>query len=140
MVHPDLDELLNAVIPFAQQTLVNHGEFYPFGASVAPDGTVAMESADMGEEHPQSQELIDMLTEGFRRSARAGQIRAACICYDARTIPPGETEKTDAICIAMEHESGDSVDVFLQYSKDSRGNISYGELFGGQRERQFFVT
>jgi hypothetical protein len=138
MAHPDLDELLNTVIPFAQQTLAQYGEFYPFGASMAPDGTIALESAHTGEDQPQSQELIDMLTEGFRQAAAAAKLRAACICFDVRTIPPGETMKTDAVCISLEHESGESVDLFLPYSKGLSGKIRYGELFGAERDRQFF--
>ncbi|MEA2711218.1 MAG: hypothetical protein QOF78_3819 [Phycisphaerales bacterium] len=38
MANPDLDELLNALIPFAQQMLAEHGEFFPFGASMDAKG------------------------------------------------------------------------------------------------------
>jgi len=40
MAHPDLDQLLNAVLPFAQQMLSKHGEFFPFGASMTIDGEI----------------------------------------------------------------------------------------------------
>ncbi len=34
MAHPDLDELLNALLPFAQQMLTKRGEFFPFGTGM----------------------------------------------------------------------------------------------------------
>jgi len=36
--HPDLDALLNNLLPFAERMLREHGEFYPFGGSITPDG------------------------------------------------------------------------------------------------------
>jgi hypothetical protein len=40
MAHPDLDELLNALLPFAQQLLSKHGEFYPFRSAMTTDGEI----------------------------------------------------------------------------------------------------
>src|SRR2546426_1377236 len=100
MAHPDLDQLLNALLPFAQQMLSKHGEFYPFGSAMTTDGQIQAHGAYDGDEHPPSQQLIDLLTQAFRQQAAAGHIRAAAICYDIRTIPPGHSEKTDAICVS----------------------------------------
>lgn len=139
MAHPDLDELLNALIPFAQQMLAKHGEFFPFGAAMSADGTVESQAAYTGNEQPPSQQLIDMLAQGFREDANSGRIRAAAICYDVRTIPPGQTKKTDAICVSAEHQNGEAANVFLPYQKGWFGKISYGELFGSERQREFFA-
>jgi hypothetical protein len=139
MAHPDLDRLLNAVLPFAQEMLAKHGEFFPFGASIASDGEIVCHGAYNGEEHPPSQELIDLLTQAFRQQAASGQIRAAALCYDVRTTPPGHVEKMDAICVSAEHENGESADVFLPYKKGWFGKISYGTIFGASRKKDFFV-
>jgi len=139
MAHPDLDDLLNALLPFAQQTLAKHGEFFPFGASVTPTGEIFATGAYEGNEHPPSQQLIDLLTQAFRQEASAGKIRAAAICCGVRAIPPGQTEKTDAIRISAEHQNGEAVDVYLPYKKGWFGKISYGAMFGAARERAFFA-
>jgi hypothetical protein len=139
MAHPDLDELLNAVLPFAQQMLSKHGEFFPFGSAMSADGKVEAHAAYDGDEQPPSQQLIDLLTHGFRQQAAAGKIRAAAICYDVRTIPPGQSEKTDAICVSAEHQNGEAADVYLPYKKGWFGKISYGQIFAGARKREFFV-
>ena len=139
MAHPDLDQLLNALLPFAQQMLAKHGEFYPFGSSMTTAGEIVAHGAYDGDEQPPSQQLIDILTQAFRQQAVSSQIRAAAICYDIRTIPPGQSEKTVAICVSAEHQNGEAADVCLPYKKCWFGKISYGEIFGAARKREFFV-
>lgn len=123
MVHPDLDELLNVVLPFAQQMLGKYGEFHPIGASMRTDGEVALAGAQPDEERPTAVSVIDMLVAGLRERVLNGEIRAAVICYDSRVVAPGMTSKTDAICLQLEHQSGECVEVFLPYSK-----ILFGRL------------
>ena len=53
MARPDLDALLNAALPFAQKMLVERGQFYPFGATMKPDGKIDQTAGWTGEEFPQ---------------------------------------------------------------------------------------
>jgi hypothetical protein len=139
MANPDFEELLNALMPFAQEMLAKNGEFYPFGATMASDGKVNAVSADMGEEQPETQALIDMMIQGFRQEAAAGSLRAAGICVDIRTIPPGQTEKTDAICARLEHSSGEAVRVILPYKKGFLGKYKYGAMFATAGPPEIFA-
>jgi hypothetical protein len=139
MAHEDLNGLLEALLPFAQQMLSKHGEFYPFGASMDLVGQINCVSAYDGDEHLESQELIEMMTAGFRTEAVAGRIRAAAICADVRIVPPGQTEKTDAICVSAEHENGEALDAYVPYRKGFLGRYKYGEIFAARRQPQFFV-
>jgi len=140
MAHPDLDELHNFLLPFAQEMLAKYGEFYPFGASMGVNGAISAEAAYDGSEHPPSQHMIDLITQGFYEKAMNGVIRAAGICYDVRTLPPGEVKKSDAICISLEHRSGDAVDILVPYKKKWLRKVVYGELFREHRAPQFFMT
>ena len=106
MAHPELDQLLNSVLGFAREMLSKHGEFFPFGSSMDLAGKIAMDGAYQGAEHPPSQELIDLLTQAYTRRAEAGELRAAAICADVRIVPPGKSDKTDAISVGLEHQSG----------------------------------
>ena len=54
-------------------------------------------------------------------------------------FPPGETEKTDAICLGLEHQNGEAVDVCVPYKKEGLGKIAYGKLFAAKRTKGFFV-
>jgi hypothetical protein len=139
MAHSDLDELLNALLRMAEMLLAKHGEFYPIGAIVLPDGEVRHVGAKIdGDEHPPSQSLIDLLTEIFKKEAKNGKIRAAGICYDALTVPPGQHRKQDAVCCGLEHSLGDSIYVFRPYARADDGSFQYDELFVSERTPQFF--
>jgi len=140
MPHPDLEQLLNALIPFAQEMLKKHGEFYPFGASVDAKGEVAAQAADPGEENPDSQVVIEMLLAGMREEAKRGEIRAAGICYDSRLVPPGKTEKTDAIACRLEHQNGEAIQTFVPYRKGFLGRYKYDELLAGEGEQAIFTA
>ena len=36
----DAETLLNSALPFAEKMLSEHGEFYPFGEAMKPDGQI----------------------------------------------------------------------------------------------------
>jgi|SRR5579862_658034 len=139
MAHPDLNALLNDLLSRAKRLLSELGEFYPFGSTMAADGKIAWYGAYDGRDRPPSQPLIDMMTRAFHDKAGSGAISAASICYDVRTIPPGQTGKCDAVCMAMEHQSGESVEVYAPYRKTASGSFEYGQLFASRRTPQFFV-
>ena len=139
MAHPELDALFNTLLPFAQTMLREDGEFYPFGAVMTSSGEIRHVGAKMeGYDHPPSQPLIDLLTETFKKQAEKGELRAAGICYDALTVPPGEDKKMDAVCCCLEHYSGETVDVFVPYVKTADGHIEYGKIFAANRTGQCF--
>ena len=140
MARPDLDDLLNALLPFAKQMLEKYGEFIPFAAAMSSTGEIASVAGDVGNEHPDSQEVIDFLTGVFQRQALAGEIKACGICIDSRVIPAGQTEKTDAILARLEHKDGEAVDVYLPYRKILLRKIKYGDLFGAVGTARVFVN
>lgn len=139
MAHSELDALFDTLLTFAKTMLREHGEFYPFGAVMTSGGEIQQVGVKMeGDDHPPSQPLIDSLTEAFKKQARKGELRAAGICYDVLTVPPGEVQKRDAVCCGLEHYSGETVDVFVPYVKRADGEVDYGEVFATKRTVQFF--
>ena len=138
MAHPDLDALLNAVLPVAQQMLGKHGELHPLGVSMKTDGQIGLVAGMPESEHPPSQQVIDLLVAGLQEQASKGEIRACVVCYDVRVVPPGETGKVDAICAQLEHESGECAIVFLPYRKGLLGRRKYGDLFASRMNPQVF--
>jgi hypothetical protein len=137
MAHPDLDRLLNTLLQEAKALLATNGEFFPFACAMQTDGQVTSEAA-YDAERSDSQSLINMLTQALKARANAGQIRASGICYDVRILPPGRAEKSDAICVGLEHYSGESVSVYLPYIKDPSGEVHYEDLCATSRHKQIF--
>jgi hypothetical protein len=136
----DLEQLLSAAVPFAEQMLAKHGEFFPYGSSMNSNGKISAVAGYTGNEHPKSAEVIDLLRAGFRRDAEAGKIRACAVVYDIRTVPPGETEKTDAIAVELDHRGGMSIVVVYPYSIAPDKKVTRGESYAVKGEGKIFVA
>lgn len=125
------EELLNAVLPFAEKMLREHGEFFPFGASMKPNGDIALVGAYEGSEQPPSQPLIDLLHQGFREDATKGAIRASATVYDVRVVPPGTSVKTDAVAIELDHRDNYSTVVYFPYTINA-GKVEFQDAFASK--------
>lgn len=65
----DLDELLDVWLPFAQQMLENHGEFFPHAVAIATSGETELIPGDSGRaEQPTSADVLHLLVERLRAS------------------------------------------------------------------------
>lgn len=129
----DLDGLLNATLPFAQQMLAKNGEFYPFGAAVTAGGETRLVAADPGRgEHPASAEVLSSMLDGFRRTR--GDLRAVAICSDVQ-LPD-----SDAVRVELEHRDGQAMAVLLPYKKKRFGRgVDYEDLRGGTTNKQVWT-
>ena len=133
----DAEILMNSALPSAEKMLSEHGEFYPFGEAMKPDGQIVSVGAAGESDQPPSQELIDILKVTFREAAAAGEYKATAVVFDILTIPPGETEKVDAIAIALDHVDNYSVVVIFPYSIDGKSVTLYAP-FGQKGDGDIF--
>ena len=119
----DLDSLLELTLPFAQQQLAAHGEFFPFAAAVGADGVPRLISADpavLGK-RPASVDVVDQLVGGLRE--QADDLRAAALVADVRA------GAEDAVRVEMEHRDDPAICVLLPYKRKRLGRgVAYGEL------------
>ncbi|MGA2694103.1 MAG: hypothetical protein ABSF76_17195 [Opitutaceae bacterium] len=129
MQKKQLESLIGAALPFAQTMLTNHGEFFPFGATMSPDEKISSVGADPGGEHPPSAEVIALLKGAYRKDGASGKIIACALVYDVRTVPPGSTEKSDAVAIDLNHRDGMSVTMYYPYHIDPDKKVVFGTAF-----------
>lgn len=135
----DCELLLGAVMPFAEQMLTEHGEFFPFAASMSPSGEctmVAIMDDDLGDD-PEPSELIARFVEHLQASANSGEFKATAIVYDALTIPPEKTQKQDTVICDLDHRDGFSAKVCFPYSIDE-GTLEIEEPFASEGENSIF--
>jgi hypothetical protein len=132
-----MNQLLNACLPFARQMIEKHGEFFPFGASLEPDGAVNMVAAGTHEQVPASQQLIEELTGAFRTRAQRSEIRAAAICANIEMKTP--ERRSDAIQVTIEHVGADPVRVFMSYRNAPSSGYEFDEVSAAEATRTIFV-
>ena len=129
----DLDALLNATLPFAQQMLDQHGEFLPFAAAVSKDGGVTMVAGEVeGTDRPPSQEVLDTLLRGLRESQ--SEYRAVALVADVLA------DGNDAVRVELEHAQGQAITVLLPYKrKKFRRSVEYGSLAAATGRQQVWI-
>jgi hypothetical protein len=138
MAHPDLDRLLDFLIPFAQKMLQKNGAFLPFAASIKVDGELNPLAYMPDTDSPNATELIEKHGEILRHLAATGEIQAGAICYDGR-VSVGGAAKQDAITVLLEHTNEEAVTIYLPYKKRLLRGYEFGEIIANEATRQFFV-
>lgn len=139
MAHPDLDQLVNFCLPFAQNQLKKRGAFLPFAATVGSDGAINPLAVLPDDEQPDSQHLIDLQTDLITKLVAEGQVQATAICWDGSLSVDGpDGTKQDAVTVALEHSGGESILVFLPYRKRFLLGYGYDELIAHPGEKKFF--
>lgn len=128
-VQGDVDGLLNAALPFGQEMLAKHGEFFPYAVTLGDDGEGRMVAGYTGNEHPPSAEVRSLLVDGLRE--QRDSLRAVAIVSDVRTT------ESDAIRVEIEHREGASMAVLLPYAKRRlRKGVEFGDLSAAPAEPQ----
>lgn len=134
----ECEEIMNALIPLAQQLLEKNGEFFPFGGAMKANGEISHVSGYDGREQPPSADIIKLLKDGFRSGARSGQYKATALVYDVRVVLPSSGQKSDAVAVALDHRDNWSVVVYFPYQIQS-GKVVFGEIFAEKGEANVFM-
>lgn len=139
MKHPkaECEELVDVVLPFAEQMLLEHGEFHPFGAAMKIDGEVVSVSALDGRDFPPAVDMIQLLKDSYIKAARDGAYKATALAYDVRVTLSTTQEKTDAVAVSLNHEDGYSVVALFPY-KIENGSVIFGDALAQAGEGDIF--
>jgi hypothetical protein len=134
----DSEELVSALLPFAERMLRQFGEFYPYGGYLKPDGTVVEVGAKSSDtDQPKSKDLIDVLRSSFREMASAGKCRAVAVIFDVVVTLPKSTLKSNAIQVCLDHADGYSSEVFFPY-RLANNELQHCEVFAQEGEHAIF--
>jgi hypothetical protein len=134
----ECEELMNAVLPFAQRMLSRYRGFFPFGGAMGLDGKIIAVAGGTGSEHPASQEVTAVLEEGFREGARTGKYKATALVSDMLVVPPREAVKRDAIAVRLDHRDGYSVVVVFPYTIGPGGDVAIEAPYVAKGDRRIF--
>ena len=121
----EIEHLLRYLLPFAEESLNRDGEFRPYAAMVAADGSLKSVASEEGEEPDVGDLLVALHTE-LREQAAGGAIRASGIAADVTLTDPDSGETTDAVQLELDHANGDPVDIYVPYETAPDG-VKFGE-------------
>ena len=135
----EIQEILNFLLPYAEQMLNEHGEFYPYAAALDTEGELNAVDAEVDDDaSPDVGEVLLALHEGLRERAAEGAIRATGIAADVTLTDPDSGETTDAVQVELDHADADAVDIFVPYETEDEG-IKFGELVAAEGREPVFA-
>ena len=134
----EIQEILNFLLPYAEQMLNQHGEFYPYAAALDADGELNAVATDVDDGSPDVTKLLLALHQGLRERAADGAIRASGIAADVTLTDPDSGETTDAVQVELDHADADAVDIFVPYETEAEG-VKFGELVAAEGREPVFA-
>ena len=110
--------LLAVLLPFARDAIAEHGDFYPFGVTMLPDGELQTAATWQGDDQPAAADVIEVVRADLRARAERGELLAtavvAGVAVEGAAFP-------HAIRVELEHRDGDAVTWIVPYRSDDEG-------------------
>lgn len=131
MAHSDFEAMLGHAKELVTKFLRAHGEFIPFGISVAGDGSIESVAGDIGSEHPSGAEVVRFLREHFREEAKGGRVLASAVCYMGTASHPSFSEPQEALVIDMDRIGSEALRLAIPYEVQASG-VSYGSILASR--------
>ncbi len=130
-VQSDIEKLIGYSVDFAENLLLDSGEYYPFGSKLSLSGKFTPVSFFDEEEYPESEKVINGLTTAFEEAFSKKEIRAYCIAYDVRVKNEKFNSSIDAIMIAIKHiDVEGKLIYYYPYELENKKKLEFLEPWG----------
>ena len=125
----ECEALARAVLPAAQEMLLAHGEFAPFGMGMAAaDEVVDINNVPPPGDRSEPGDPVSLLRQSLAEAMRSGRVRATALVYEARLNLPPASMNADAIAIALTHRDQYAAIVVYPYQFRD-GRVQLGEPY-----------
>ena len=137
----EAEGLMNEMLSFGKKILREHGEFYPYGGMIKPDGEIVHVGAESDKsEQTDSSNLLGILQESFKELAEAQECKATAIIFNVSVELPNSNKISDAIQINLDHMDHYSAEIFFPYNIDGNGAINWGNIFAQEGAYAVFAS
>jgi hypothetical protein len=133
----EAEELVNAVLPHAEGMLIAHGEFFPFGGALTPDGSFAELSVSEEHRHSPVDVIVEELKSGLRDGVESRDFRATALVFPIQAELSDDAGDTEAVAIALDHQANFSVVLIIPYVL-SEGAVEFGEAIAQEGAHEIF--
>jgi hypothetical protein len=133
----DYDVLFERMMPLVEEWMQEDNGFIPCGSAIAMDGRVVGHPAKIVGEAATEESFIRFLLAGLRKRARAGEIRASCVCWDGQ-FKEGD-RSMPAIVTILEHIRGPALILHRPYRKNPEGTYEYVQAQVGRIRPEVFT-
>jgi hypothetical protein len=140
-----LHEMLNYCMDFARTMLAESGDFYPFGATLSPQGVVAAVGGYDGEERPAPADIYRLLGEAFLSGAARGEHSGVALAANVNIPAEYESISRDGLRVHLESH-GYARFIYVPYKLGTTGLfkkrrvVEFSEPFSVELAPTFFGT
>ena len=132
----DYDSLLDRMMALVEKWMQEQDGFVPCGAFVTTEGKLV--GYVIGpDEATTTESTMHALFTGLQAKARAGEIRATCVCYDGGFEEEGEF--VPAIVVILEHIQGPATILHRPYRKNPDGTYGFAQMEGQRVQPEIFA-
>jgi hypothetical protein len=124
----DVAAVANPLFDFSGQCLQKRGNFLPHGAYLDANGKVGLVAAAAENDVTNSTEVLPLLHEGLRASAKEKDLVAIGVAENVTVTPDGQPS-TEAIKVLFEHKRGLVVALYLPFKKKFLRGYTFGQPF-----------
>lgn len=112
--------LMTYCVDFAHMMLEQAGEFYPFGATLAPDGRVAAAGAFSGNGEPSPNEVYELLAQSLAQAAARGDFLGVALAANVNVPAEYALDVPSALRVHIE-SPGYARLIYLPYALSRHG-------------------
>lgn len=115
-----LHGMYTCCVDFAKQMLADAGDFYPFGATLSPEGQMARAGAHNGDDHPPPLQLYDILAGAFAEGGKSGKFSAVALAANVNIPAQYSPSSPDGIRVHLEC-AGNARFIYVPYTLEKTG-------------------
>jgi hypothetical protein len=123
-INTEIKEYIKYSLDFADQLLIEYGEYFPFASQINNDGKLTGVGFKDDDDKPLSQALIDLMTKHLDNELSQNIIRSYCIVFDVRVKNNNFPDGIDAIVVSVKH-TDNFIKCFYPYLIDPNKKIKY---------------
>lgn len=136
--------MLMHCINFSRTMLEKAGDFYPFGATLSPQGVVSPVGGYNGEEHPAPVEIYKLLGDAFTSATASGQYAGVALAANVNVPAEYSAPFPDGLRVHIE-SSGYARFIYVPYKVTQQGllkrqrAVEFSEPFAVEIRPIFFA-
>lgn len=130
-------QLMHALMPFAEKMLTESGGFLPYAGVITPDDQIHLVQFAEDTDEAEAHHVYEHANVALRQGAQEGKWTTTALVTDVNVTKPGEEESMQAVSFALDDSEGNSVEVFFPYTI-KEGAVDFGTAFAQQGAKQIF--
>lgn len=135
-MNPDIENIIDHSIEYAQDLIEGTLEFYPFAAYIDTIGNVhPLEFEFDAKKMPKIEEVLESLKSYCEAEMTEGKMHAYGLTFESELVLEEGNDAVKCISIDIKHKDNADIPTFYQsYTIEEENNVVYSDVFGVKKQ------